>query len=408
ALAAATLTAAPASAQRDAFGVVPGPEVASIDAEPVVRVRVGRYLSSVEFAGPAPITLRSATNSSIEPVQVATPAIVTHGPDGFVFRDAHGRSGTWKLASARVEPTDAGPITIGENSLPGSVVLHPSAAGDGRLDVVNHAGLEAYLPGVLTRELFPKWPLETYRAQAVAARSYALWECYRHSSRHYDLESTTASQAYSGLTDNPTALAGTEQTRGVVLVYEGRVVPAFYSSTIGRHAQDMSVIFADRTPVIRPLQGGPRGDWDQVSKHYKWGPIEYDIARATQSIRAWAEHNDHPAAEMDTLARFRSIMRRDWPIAVGYELIDRQGKAYRFSPIEFRHSMFGAGDPTLKSSDVRATVRGRRLVILEGYGYGHGVGMSQYGAWAMAEAGHNHRSILTTYYPGAELIRAYR
>jgi stage II sporulation protein D len=403
------LLAGPASANPADRAIVPGPALDTIEPNPPLRIRVARGQAQVTVAGPTTLLIRSATDPTIRPVAVASPLTITRRDGAFAVVDANRKTLTWQLQAARIDPVQRHqptPLTLGDKPLPGHLTLHP--AGPDRFDAINHTDLETYLPGVLHRELFPDWPAETFRAQAIAARSYALWERHRNHDKHYDLESTVASQAYAGLIDLPNPTQAVAATRGVVLAFEGRVVPAFYSSTIGRHAQDMAVVFADRTPVIAPLQGGNRGDWDRISKHYQWGPFAYDLDAASQSVRRWAQRRQHPAAELDRITQVRSLMRDAWPLPVGYELTDTRGHTYRFRPIHLQHALADAAEPPLKSPDITATVRGNQLIILRGYGYGHGVGMSQYGAFAMAQAGHDHRDILANYYPGARLTRLYR
>ncbi|MEM1210081.1 MAG: SpoIID/LytB domain-containing protein [Planctomycetota bacterium] len=407
------------------LGPVPGPTLGSIDRSPSVRVRVAKGVDRVSLGGPAFIAVRSASDPTIDPVRLRTPVTVARQGQAFLLRDAPGAGMTWRLRSMRIDTPDGRPLTLDGTALPGHLVLHPvdmpipgqpTRLTPG-IDAVNHVDLEEYLPGVLARELYANWPEETFRAQAIAARSYALWERHRHQHRAHDLESTTASQAYVGLTQNPRANRAVAATRGTVLSHDGRVVPAFYCSAVGREAQDAAAVFADRTPPIAPLRGGPRGAWDQPSPHYRWPTWRRPIDDASARVRAWAQASQHPAAALTRIVRIDTLAhvdRRQRP--AGFTVQDSAGRSHRFTPVDLRLAL-NHTDPTLpalppnaalKSSDCRFAVAGSVLVAQDGHGYGHGVGMSQWGAHAMANAGHDHRAILAHYYPGAALTRLYR
>ncbi|MEM0914982.1 MAG: SpoIID/LytB domain-containing protein [Planctomycetota bacterium] len=407
---------------------VPGPRLDTIDQSPTVRVRVAAATPSIHLAGPPTLAVRSASDATIPPVQLRSPVTVARHGNAFLLRDAAGAAMTWRLRSMHVDSPSPTPLTLNGNALPGHLVLHPvdvppvtpAAQPTPGIDAVNHVDLEAYLPGVLSRELYASWPDETFRAQAVAARSYALWERQRNQHRTHDLESTVASQAYAGVTDNPRAHRAVAATRGTVLGYDGRVVPAFYSSTVGRESQDAAAVFADRTPPIAPLRGGPRGDWDRASPHHQWPTLHRSIDDASSRVRAWAASAGHPASALTRITRIDAIPH-PLPKAqtrlrpAGFLVHDARGSAYRFTAVDLRLALNYPAPrmpalpqrAVLKSSDCRFAVAGPNLVITDGYGYGHGVGMSQWGAHAMAKAGHDHRAILNHYYPGAALTRLY-
>ncbi|HEX6188135.1 MAG TPA: SpoIID/LytB domain-containing protein [Pyrinomonadaceae bacterium] len=121
----------------------------------------------------------------------------------------------------------------------------------GSLTVVNVVGLEDYVKGVVPNELsFPA--LEALKAQAIAARTYALKNRDQFASEGFDLLPTTRSQVYGGLpTETALTNRAVDETRGVVATYHGQPINALYTSTCGGRTEDAENIFNDAVPYLR-------------------------------------------------------------------------------------------------------------------------------------------------------------
>ncbi len=101
----------------------------------------------------------------------------------------------------------------------------------GELRVVNHVGLETYIGAVVGAEMPSSWSLEALRAQAVAARSYALAHMARPANRHWHLGDTTRWQAYKGLSSsNERTRQAAASTAGMILSYQGAIVESLYAA----------------------------------------------------------------------------------------------------------------------------------------------------------------------------------
>jgi len=111
-------------------------------------------------------------------------------------------------------------------------------------------GLEDYVKGVVPNELsFPA--LEALKAQAIAARTYALKNRDQFASEGFDLLPTTRSQVYGGLTTETTLTTrAVDETRGVVATYHGQPINALYTSTCGGRTEDAENIFNDAVPYL--------------------------------------------------------------------------------------------------------------------------------------------------------------
>jgi stage II sporulation protein D len=124
----------------------------------------------------------------------------------------------------------------------------------GLLTVVNVLGLEDYVRGVVANELSPGgYPaLEALKAQAIAARTYALRNRGQFASQGYDLLPTTRWQVYRGLnSEQPLSTRAVDETRGLIATYHGEPINALYTSTCGGRTENAENIFNDATPYLR-------------------------------------------------------------------------------------------------------------------------------------------------------------
>ena len=153
----------------------------------------------------------------------------------------------------------------------GSIVAQPSG---GLLYVINVLPIEDYLRGL--GEVPSSWPLEAIKAQIVAARCYAL--THLGSTALYDVDDTTQFQVYRGLDSESDAQnAAVDQTAGQVLMFGGRVIEAFYSSSDGGHTANVSDVFGGSLATYPYLQGVV-DPWDIVAPRHTWYTAVYSYA----------------------------------------------------------------------------------------------------------------------------------
>jgi peptidoglycan hydrolase-like amidase len=140
------------------------------------------------------------------------------------------RLGSWQAPLVIwIQPTGEGYVSIGDRWYRGAVRL--ILQGD-RLLAVNYVDLEKYLYSVVGAEVSPSWPSEVLKAQAIAARSYALVHYFRPASSFYDLGATTRWQVYRGVQDEwNTTHQAVNATRGFVIGYKGGVVETMYAAS---------------------------------------------------------------------------------------------------------------------------------------------------------------------------------
>ena len=389
--------------------------------EPVVRVRV------LKVRGPRTLQVGADGDwirlSRIDDKGRALAGVAMAGPleidndAGWSIADAKGfqlRWGGLNTVSISSLEDDEPTIALGQRRYPGSIRLVPrSEVSPEAFDVVNHVAMEAYLPGVVAKELYDHWHLQTHAAQAIAARSFACAEHAQFSKRrHYDLTDSVSSQAYLGSVNHRRATDAVTMTRGMVLSYDGTLVPGYYSSCCGG-VSACGVDAIGRRPIndLPPLRGRGKGDVCTGASVYQW-LIERPAESLRQRLMAFGQaQRRQDLAKLGRITTIDVVARNEHGRPTRYAIADGDGKRVVLSAASLRRaanwSVDGLPDPKrLWSSYLEVTVDEDR-VRFDGRGYGHGVGLCQHGAEALAREGKDHQAILAWYYPGAEIVEAY-
>jgi stage II sporulation protein D len=298
---------------------------------------------------------------------------------------------------------------------PGELVMVArSESGEEAFDVVNHVGLEAYLPGVVARELFQGWRLEAFMAQAVAARSFAAAEhAYFRERRHFDLTNTAHSQVYGGHETMRDAVDAVARTRGEVVAFEGFLVPGYYSSCCGGlSARAIDAVGSNPINAIAPLEGRGRDEACSGAPVYRW-----EIKRAIEDVEGrlaayGRRHRRSDLAEVGRLVSIEPAALNPHGRPIRYAITGAGGSEAVLPAARLREAVNFSGDgiataqQLLPSAYLSASIEGD-TIIFDGRGFGHGVGLCQYGAQARAREGKSYLEIVEGYYPGAEVRRGY-
>lgn len=324
-----------------------------------------------------------------------------------------------------------------------------SEADAERLRLVNVVEIEPYVAGVVVNESLSSFHVEALKAQAVAARGYALANIGRFGSRGFDVDDSTLSQVYRGQSsETETAVAAAQGTEGLVALRDGRIQEALYSSSMGGHTEDNEWIFpslgipgTNADSALRgihdseePLRHDLSTEDGVLAFYLAVSPSAYEVNPSTgQPLTAqhrWTR--TRTAAEL--LARLKDPTR-PWGLPSSASLIQDlrvtlRGTSGRAMQVVVR----GDWGETIISgwSDLRAllslagvTPGGTRAtsapnspstfaitrdalgavaqVTFYGGGFGHNVGMSQYGAQGRALRGQDFSQILAGYYTGMRL-----
>jgi stage II sporulation protein D len=152
---------------------------------------------------------------------------------------------------------------------------------EGRLRAINVVRLEQYLYGVVPAEVPDDWPAEVLKAQAVAARSYAL--ATRKLGGAFDLFPDVRSQVYRGIDEEEDSTnAAVDDTAGKVVMYRGRVATTYFHSTSGGRTASAEDVFSERVPYLVSVDD----PYDFLSPHHTWGPIVVPATRMQKTLKA--------------------------------------------------------------------------------------------------------------------------
>jgi len=294
------------------------------------------------------------------------------------------------------------------------------ASGGGRITVVNVIDLESYLRGVLPAEIGGGGVdrIEAVKAQGVAARSYTLANLNRWRARGFDLLPTVEDQVYNGFSgERPDTDEALRLTSGIVALFDGRPIEAYYSSTCGGITAAPDEVWGRPSrPYLRATRDSRRkgeSAFCSASPYHRWtetwdGDAMERILKSTlpsvlgeKNPERWGRLRDLKIAK-----RSKSLRVEELEIVFERKSLTIGGDKIRW--IVRRPAGDGLRSALLTS--VHVTKRKGRIgkVSIDGAGFGHGVGLCQMGALGMAKAGYDFKQIIRFYYKGVRLVRAYR
>lgn len=264
----------------------------------------------------------------------------------------------------------------------------------GSFTVVNVIPTEDYLADVLPKEMSSSWPQEAQKAQAVAARTFALHNRGRHKDAGYDLCTSTHCQSYGGVTgEEQGSTAAIAATYGEVLTYQGNLIDAVFHTDSGGMTDRSEDVWGSQIPYLRPAK-----------------ELEMNTQPWKRTFSA-----DTFAAKLARKKDIGKLLRITLsPLTVGKSATDRSASG------RVKSATFAGTKGTLRltGNDLRSLFSlpstlfdlglSGSTVTANGYGAGHGLGLSQWGARAFAAKGMKYQDILSHYYAGTTLKQLYK
>jgi stage II sporulation protein D len=302
----------------------------------------------------------------------------------------------WQIT---VKPKEKGLIYVGGNRTVaaggrwyrGEVKL---VSGSGGLTVINDLNLEDYVASVVGKEMYPIWPLEALKAQAVAARSYAIFQQQHPKYKLFDVLSTTTSQVYAGLDGEAnTTQTAAQATAGQVLTYQGKVIESVFHSASGGHTENSEDVWMKAVPYLR---GVP--DFDQAAPVFQWN-LALTASQVRQRIPGIGDIISITPVKTTPIGRVKILKVQGSRGA----LLMKGSDARRALGIK---STYFSAKPEFGPV---AGTKGARPIGFQivGQGSGHGLGMSQWGAYGLAMQGKLYQAILAHYFQGVSLKTLY-
>jgi stage II sporulation protein D len=346
--------------------------VAPAQASVILRVAIERGVNQVKVGASTTAVVKDSTGRTIGQLPGMSSFSAQSVPGGVALD-------RWQSGLFWIEPTGKGFVYIGDRWFRGRILVVPTNKG---LTAVNWVDLEEYLYSVIGGEMNSKWPQEALKAQAIAARTYALYE--REKQRNnpvYDLgDSPDRWQIYKGVSsESRGTYAAVDATAGKVLTYNNRIILSVFHACSGGHTENVEDVWGSKEPYLRAVQ-----DFDQNISECSWVKT---FSPSELSARISGVGNVRQMIP-EAFSPFRSVKTLK---IVG----DRGTKVLQGEDVR----------TALRLKSTRFTVnRGANgSFVLQGLGYGHALGMSQWGAYNLAQRGANYLQILGHYYQGVAL-----
>jgi len=287
-----------------------------------------------------------------------------------------------------------------------------------KIAVINLMNLESYTRYVVVNEIGAGAPLEALKAQAVIARTYAIYMSMKNSSYPWDLRADTYSQVFNTEKKVPdNVIQATNATAYMVITYKDKVAFTPFSSYAGGYLADVEDIWGGKgflylidKPDVKYLEGknmsnnstaeswikyNPASAYDDYAKLPNWIKDSYQWERKVSLTTVASQGKLGKVYSAKVSARDKSgrISKLTINTASGVVDITSQDKV---------RSILGGIPSTL--AIIKAS--GNSLII-EGKGYGHGVGFCQSGGYLKSYAGWDYQKIIKFYYPGCEITKTY-
>lgn len=263
--------------------------------------------------------------------------------------------------------------------------------------------LEEYVKGVVAAEMPAEFHIEALKAQAVAARTYALYHIYKYKNGHPDHPQApicTGVHCQAWLSKDelrnihannwmyehwPKIETAVESTKGEIITYNGEPIEPLYHSTSGGMTENSEEVFATAVPYLRSVES----PYEERAPRLK-GKIKMTVDEFISKIES----------------KYSNINLTPSTLPSKIHLIERS-KSGRIKKIRIDNEIVTGRDMrnlfNLNSTNFKITILRDGNIEIETIGYGHGVGMSQWGANGMAERGSTYEEILKHYYTGVEI-----
>lgn len=257
-----------------------GTQLGRLQRSPTVRVLLQSGRSGYSIRGAS-----SVGGALLDPNQTYN---VARGRQGLVIRDGAGGDRLTSPGPIVFRPEQGRAVSLlgaAQNGTSGgryrgAIEIAPSGGG---LSAINAVGLEDYVAGVISAEVPASWPAEALRAQAIAARTYAITSNAGGATGLFTQYADTRSQMYRGVSaETPATTAAVRATSGRVVTYQGKPVTTYFFSTSGGRTENIENSFVGAQP--QPWLKSVRDPYDGVSPHHVWKTTRLTMARATAAL----------------------------------------------------------------------------------------------------------------------------
>lgn len=301
----------------------------------------------------------------------------------------------------------------------GNIIFRPQ---DGKITIINEVLLDDYVCGVVAGEMPSSWPKEALKAQAVAARCYALKSLSKHADFGFDLCSTTNCQVYGGIaSETERTNEAVKETAGIVAAFDNKVVDTLFYSSNGGYVEAAENVWGGNYPYFQTFK-------DEYEKTDEISGAVWTVEFSPEEIKSRLAEN---GVDIGDILDMEVVKTSESGRVLEVKITGTKGtksytRSYARTFLSLKSQLYTITAPegsglyvlgasgqssvsgeyyilTAEGLDTRSAPKSNGNYIISGRGYGHGVGMSQWGARYMAEKGLTFEDIIKYYFKGAEL-----
>ncbi len=301
-------------------------------------------------------------------------------------------------------------VAVNDKRYRGIIKVLPSGQN---VQVINIVYMEDYLRGVVPPEIGERaeQEMEAVKAQAVAARTYALSHLKQYEGKPYDMKSSIIDQIYEGVgVENSLINRAIDATAGQIATYRDELINAYYHSTCGGMTDDIAHVWdRQEIPYLKSVADNGACSW---SKYYQWREVftEPQLRGRVEQYLAGDRGRDLRIG----LIRNVTLAEHTPGGRVRRLLIHTDSDVYQFHKDRIRWVVGRTSNPDLILPSARFEViidrdgaGNIKTITFAGSGYGHGIGMCQCGAIGLSRSGWTFDRILRHYYAGIDVKRLY-
>jgi stage II sporulation protein D len=312
--------------------------------------------------------------------------------------------------------------------------LEVKRLGGSDMTIVNNVPFEQYVYGVVPNEIESYSPAEALKAQAIAARTYALVQMGRHAKWGFDLCPYQHCQVYGGFdSERSSTNKAVEDTAGKLVKYNGRPANTVFFASSGGWTEDVENVWGTASPYLRSVEDKYEPD---TSSHYYWTKSITALSIGDKLLKANVDIGDvtgvivnkytNPGRILELVVKGtkrdyayqRETFRNSFGLSSGMYTVASDADVYAMGADKTVLKMQAGNRKVMTADGLKNTSSTGTLVVMgkdgvkkvisssptkytfTGKGWGHGVGMSQEGAKGMAKAGFTYEQILKYYYTG--------
>lgn len=396
-------------------GTVPGLQEESVTSfirVPFVRVLLAESAEGLKVGSEGSFAIECLSGGEQEIFYSSQPATVQSVGFRLTVRNHRGDIIRQSLDEVNIIPRGPGNrVKFNQRHYRGILRLLPRGE---TVRVINIVYMEDYLRGVVPPEIGARteYELEAVKAQAVAARTYAMAHMKQYEGEPYDMKSSIMDQVYDGATgENKLANKAIDQTAGRVMTYRDELINAYFHSTCGGRTDDIADVW-DRKDIayLKSIDDQAACSW---SKYYTWTETFTELQLRGRIEQYLASDGRGDGLRIGPITNL-TISDRTAGGRVRKLLVRTDRDIFPFKKDRIRWVIGRTSNPDLILPSDRFDLDIERdsnenivRVTFRGQGYGHGVGMCQCGAIGHSRNGWLCDSILTHYYTAVDIKKLY-